>query len=113
MVIAETKLNRDEFWEIIGNAKTFKDIVEALKHYRGNGDHRLFQLIFRKCANLTEMGFVLSEQDVVWRKVLAAFANNDSIVFVFATGLTIKFRRDPTGKVRMHTFMLGEEVVDK
>jgi hypothetical protein len=102
------ELDRDEFWQIIANAKTFKDIVEALKHYRGNGDHRLFQLIFKKCMKLAETGFVLNEEVALWRRVLAAFADGDGIVFVFATGLIAEFRRDSAGRVRMRVFMARE-----
>jgi len=101
------KLGKDEFWQIISNAKTFSDIVEALGHYCGNGDHRLLQLIFKKCMKLAESGFVLSEEVAIWRRVLATFANSDSIVFVFVNGLMVEFRRDPVGKVRMHMFTVG------
>jgi hypothetical protein len=34
--------------------------------------------------------------------------DDDGIVFVFANGFDVEFRKDATGKVRMHMFMSRE-----
>ena len=102
------KLGKDEFWQIITNAKTFSDLVKALNHYRGNGDHRFLQLIFKKCMKLAETGFVLNEEVALWRRVLTAIAHDDGILFIFNNGLMFEFRQDKGGKVRMHISVPGE-----
>jgi len=102
------KLTRDEFWQLVKDAETFDDLILLLNHYRGVHDNRIFQILFKKCMGFAENGFALNEDLALWRKVLAAIADNDGILFVFVNGLTVEFRQDKSGRVRMHIFMAGE-----
>ena len=102
------KLGQDGFWQAIKDAQTFDDLVVILNHYNGLQDSRGFRALFKKCMRFVGNGFALNEDLTLWRKVLAAVADNDGIVFVFLTGMIVEFRRDPAGKVRMHIFTAGE-----
>jgi hypothetical protein len=107
--VNKDKLDQDEFWHAIKDAQTFDDLVIILiKHYSGLQDSRGFRALFKKCMRFVGNGFALNEDLALWRKVLAAVADNDSIVFVFVSGLTVEFRQDRGGKVRMHISVAGE-----
>jgi hypothetical protein len=100
--------DRDEFWHAAKNARSFGELVEALKHFQGFQANAIIQTMFKKCLEFTGAGFVLTDDFSVWRKILAALADDDGIIFVFQNGLMIQFREEKGGKVYMHIFMAGE-----
>jgi hypothetical protein len=102
------KLGQDEFWQAIKNARRFPELVTALKRFQGFQADTIFRIIFKKCLEFVGSGFVLIDDFAVWRKILAALADDDGIIFVFQNGLMIQFREEKGGKVRMHVFMAGE-----
>lgn len=108
MVTAESRLSREAFWSAVKETRNFDDPVKILNNYNGFHDVRSFQTLFRKCLQFVEKGFALNEDFAVWRKVLVALVDDDGIVFVFANGFDVEFRKDATGKVRMHMFMSRE-----
>jgi hypothetical protein len=100
--------DRDEFWQATKNARSFPELVTALKRFQGFQSNAIFQVMFKKCLEFTGAGFVLIGDFAVWRKILAALADDDGIIFVFQNGLMIEFHQDKGGKVRMHIFTAGE-----
>jgi hypothetical protein len=108
MTSIETQLNKDEFWQAAKNARSFAELVTALKRFQGLQPTALLRIMFTKCLAFTGGGYVLIDEDAVWRRILAAFADDDGIIFVFQNGLMIQFREEKGGKVRMHIFTAGE-----
>jgi hypothetical protein len=53
-------------------------------------------------------GFVLSNEFPVWQRLFAVVAGDDSIVFVFITGLVLEFHKERGGKARMRVFTAVE-----
>jgi hypothetical protein len=102
------KLDKDEFWLLAKNARSFGELVESLKHFQGFQANAIIQTMFKKCLEFTGAGFVLTDDFSVWRKILAALPHYDGILFVFDNGLLIHFRQDKSGKVRMHISVAGE-----
>ena len=97
-------INKDEILEAIRNAQTFDDLTNILKKYQGFADINAFRLLLKKCIQFTGCGFALTNEFPVWQRLFAVVANDDGIVFVFATGLILEFRRERGGKARMRVF---------
>ena len=102
------KLTRDGLWDAIKNARSFVELVKAVKRYQGFQENPIFQTILKKCLEFAGSGFILTDDFTVWRKILAALADDDGIIFVFQNGLMIQFREEKGGRVRMHIFTAGE-----
>jgi hypothetical protein len=102
------KLDQDEFWQAAKNARSFGELVTALKRFQGSQPTALLRTMFTKCLAFTGSGFVLTDDDAMWRRILAALPHYDGILFVFDNGLLIHFRQDKSGKVYMHIFTAGE-----
>jgi len=102
------KLGQDEFWRIAKNARSFPELVEALKRFQGLQPTALLRIMFAKCLEFTGGGHVFTDDDGMWRRILVALAHDDGIIFVFQNGLMIQFREEKGGKVRMHIFTAGE-----
>jgi len=94
-------INKDEFLEAVKNARNFDDITNILRKYQGFTDINVFRSLLKKCMQFADHGFVLTNEFPVWQRLFAIIANDDSIVFIFVTGLILEFRRERGGKVRM------------
>jgi hypothetical protein len=101
MVTMKTVMGKDEISEAVRNAQNFDDLVKALKRYQGFADTNAFRLILTKCMQFAGHGFALSNEFPVWQRLFAMIVNDDSIVFVFVTGLIVEFRRERGGKARV------------
>jgi hypothetical protein len=108
MCSIEIQLNKDEFWQAAKNARSFAELVTALKRFQGFQSNAIFQIMFKKCLEFTGTGFVLTDDFAVWRRILVALADDDGILFIFENGLMIEFHQDKGGKARMHIFTAGE-----
>ena len=108
MVTMKTVMDKDEISEAVRNAQNFDDLVKILSQYGGFHDARIFQTLFRKCMEFAGRGYVLSSEFPAWQRLFAIVANDDSIVFVFVTGLMLEFRKERGGKARMRVFTAVE-----
>jgi hypothetical protein len=104
MVTSKPAMGKDEFLQAIKNAQNFDDLTKIIKHYQGFGEIDAFRLVLAKCMQFAGCGFALSNEFPVWQRLFATVANDDSIVFVFATGLVLEFRKERGGKARMRVF---------
>jgi hypothetical protein len=107
MVTSKPAMGKDEISEAVRNAQNFDDLVKILSQYGGFHDARIFQTLFRKCMEFAGCGYVLSSEFPVWQRLFAVVANDDSIVFVFVTGLVVEFRKERGGKTRMRVSAAG------
>jgi hypothetical protein len=94
-------MDKDEISEAVRNAQNFADLTKILKHYQGFSDTSAFRLVLAKCMQFAGHGFVLSSEFPVWQRIFAVVAGDDSIVFVFVTGLMLEFHKERGGKVRV------------